>query len=316
MLSGKDGSKISRTLADSIGSQSSPLSISVRGRGNDVFVHWLANCKGHDKERLVYSFPSGESMHDQMRADVCHALFGTQQEATLLALSRFNESAESVIYSSLYWDSFEHANATNTSAMAFNYVNQNPNKESEYKASLKDNDYSVIPKVGDDFHDVFAELEKQLALDPNKVAFAESADAPVEVGNVLKSDRRNKGEETVPNIGYNQPHSVKKYPTELGANQQDNFENPYARQQQYQMPVQQPVYPQQPQYPQYPQYPPAYPQYPQGGYGRRRRKRAVPDYDAHWGIHRIMSTGMYYLLDLSSDRSLSNSHFQEPLLPH
>ena len=59
VLSGKDGSKISRTLTDSIGSQSSPISISLRGRGNDIFIHWLSNCKGHDKEKLFYSFPKG-----------------------------------------------------------------------------------------------------------------------------------------------------------------------------------------------------------------------------------------------------------------
>ena len=133
MLSGKDGSKISRTLTDSIGSQSSPLAINLRGRGNDVFIHWMANCKNHDKEKLLYNFPKGESMHDQMRADICHCLFGTQQEATLLAFQRSNESSEAVLYSSLYWDSFEHANATNTSAMADAYINQNPGKETEYR---------------------------------------------------------------------------------------------------------------------------------------------------------------------------------------
>ena len=61
----------------------------------------MANCKGHDKEKLVYSFPAGESMHDQMRADICHSLFGSQQESTLLALLRHNESSEAVIYRSV-----------------------------------------------------------------------------------------------------------------------------------------------------------------------------------------------------------------------
>ena len=46
-------------------------------------------------------------------------------------------------------------------------------------------------------------------------------------------------------------------------------------------------------YPQgYPQYPvPGYP--PQVGYGRRKKSRVKREttYDAHWGIHRIMSTG-------------------------
>ena len=190
VISGKDGAKISRTLTDSIGSQSSPLSISVRGHGNDIFLHWLSNCKGHDKEKLIYSFPSGESMHDQMRADLCHRLFGAQQEATLVALLRFNETNEAVVYSSLYWDSFEHANATNTSAMAYNYMNQNPNQESKYRDNIKDNEYSILPKLKNDFHDAFAELEKEMAEDPSrKIAFSEAADDPVEIGeqNYLKS---------------------------------------------------------------------------------------------------------------------------------
>ena len=92
----------------------------------------MANCKGHDKEKLVYSFPAGESMHDQMRADICHSLFGTQQESTFLGLLRFNESNEATVYNSLYWDSFEHANATNTSAMAKNFLNDNPSSETEF----------------------------------------------------------------------------------------------------------------------------------------------------------------------------------------
>ena len=54
-------------FTDSIGSQSSPLSISVSGRGNDIFLHWMSNCKGHDKETLKYSFAEGENIHDMVR---------------------------------------------------------------------------------------------------------------------------------------------------------------------------------------------------------------------------------------------------------
>ena len=63
-----DGSKISPTFTDSIGSQSSPLSISVSGRGNDIFLHWMSNCKGHDKETLKYGFAEGENIHDMVRS--------------------------------------------------------------------------------------------------------------------------------------------------------------------------------------------------------------------------------------------------------
>lgn len=261
----------------------------MRGHGNDVFLHWMSNCKGHDKEKLIYSFPAGESMHDQMRADICHALFDAQQEATLLALLRYNETNEVNLYSSLYWDSFEHANATNTSAMAYNYVNRNPHKETEYKS--KEDDYSYIPKLKDNFHDVFAELEKEMAEDPDRIAFAEAADSPVRVENALKG-KPSVVEEVVPQMAYGQPHNIRKYPSHLAANQRDSFENPYARQ----FPSQQG---QQFPYPgQFPQVPQGYPQYPmQPNYGKKRRKRAAadPDFDPHWGIHRIMSTGIFHL---------------------
>ena len=68
MLIFLDGSKISPTFTDSIGSQSSPLSISVSGRGNDIFLHWMSNCKGHDKETLKYGFAEGENIHDMVRS--------------------------------------------------------------------------------------------------------------------------------------------------------------------------------------------------------------------------------------------------------
>ena len=108
------------------------------------------------------------------------------------------------IYSSLYWDSFEHANATNTSAMAFNFVNQNPLKETEFKDRMKDNDYSIVPKLKSNFHDVFAELEKEMAEDPGrKIAFADAADNPVMIGDVVKG-QANPLQEVVPNIIYGQ----------------------------------------------------------------------------------------------------------------
>ena len=53
-------------FTDSIGSQSSPLSLSVSGRGNDIFIHWMSNCKGHDKATLKYGFSEGENIHDMV----------------------------------------------------------------------------------------------------------------------------------------------------------------------------------------------------------------------------------------------------------
>ncbi len=177
--------------------------------------------------------------------------------------------------------------------MAYNFVNKNPGKESQFRDDVKEKSYSYIPKIKDDFHDVFAELEKEMAEDPDRKvqAFAEAAEAPVEVGLNVLNRKSKQPQEIVPQIPYQQPHHIRKYPGHL-AGQQDSFENPYARQQQT---FQVPNYPQmQPQgYPQAYPAPQGYPSYPGTNYGRRRRKkRAVEkDYDAHWGIHRIMSTG-------------------------
>ena len=48
----------------------------------------------------------------------------------------------------------------------------------------------MLPKLGNDFHDVYAELEKILAEDPNRVqAYAEAAENPVQVGNVVQGKK-------------------------------------------------------------------------------------------------------------------------------
>ena len=88
--------------------------------------------------------------------------------------------------------------------MAFNFVNQNPLKETEFKDRMKDNDYSIVPKLKSNFHDVFAELEKEMAEDPGrKIAFADAADNPVMIGDVVKG-QANPLQEVVPNIIYGQ----------------------------------------------------------------------------------------------------------------
>ena len=113
------------------------------------------------------------------------------------------------------------------------------------------------------------------------------------IGNVVKG-QENPLQEVVPNIVYGQDHNIRKLPGHLPPNQRDSFENPYARKL--------PTYPQIPGPVGYPQYPQGYPQYPmQPNYGRRRRKKRkkrdspgkaqANEYDPHWGIHRIMSTG-------------------------
>ena len=61
-----------------------------------------------------------------------------------------------------------------------------------------------MPKLKSNFHDVFAELEKEMAEDPGrKIAFADAADNPVMIGDVVKG-QANPLQEVVPNIIYGQ----------------------------------------------------------------------------------------------------------------
>ena len=69
-----------------------------------------------------------------MRADICGSLFnGAPQQATLTAMQRYNATKEVVIYDSLVWDNFEHANFTDTMKMAEQYARRYPELQNEYE---------------------------------------------------------------------------------------------------------------------------------------------------------------------------------------
>ena len=69
-----------------------------------------------------------------MRADICGSLFnGAPQQATLTAMQRYNVTKEVVIYDSLVWDNFEHANFTDTMKMAEQYARRYPELQNEYE---------------------------------------------------------------------------------------------------------------------------------------------------------------------------------------
>lgn len=62
ILDGRDGTLlISPALQDSVGSQASPIVVSVEGYGNDIFLHWVADCLGHEGKGGEYTFVKGKS---------------------------------------------------------------------------------------------------------------------------------------------------------------------------------------------------------------------------------------------------------------
>ena len=267
---------------DSIGSQSSPLGLSVTGYGNDIFLHWSSNCLNNAKAKLNYTFPDCEwflfwrsfsnnldktfslsdvSLHDRSRSDVCRTLFGTRQTAELLAFQRHNSSFQTLVYSSRANAMLEHGGAVNTTAMAEQYLAQNPNKDAvafRHYDDDEDNDYSVVPYKKEGVDDILAamarELERQEAEGDDlpqyedvevadegdggdgggdvAKAYLEGEVAPVPVQNVVAGGAKSlsEGEKEVPEsyVGYSQPHNVQKSPTELGEGRgTGTFESPY-----------------------------------------------------------------------------------------
>jgi len=43
-------------IHSSVGAQTSPLTISVEGSGHDIFLHWNADCVGHEGQGGKYDF--------------------------------------------------------------------------------------------------------------------------------------------------------------------------------------------------------------------------------------------------------------------
>lgn len=158
VLSGKNGSVISQPLINSLNAQSTPITISVEGYGNDIFLHWSINCLEHTGEKLKYGFRDSTHMYEKSQADLCRSLFGTRQEAKYLAMSsKFQDGIP--IYNSTDWESFEHLDVPNTSALADQFLKDNP----DIKAKLEESDdqYSVLPYKKKDFDNYIKLLQDE-----------------------------------------------------------------------------------------------------------------------------------------------------------
>ena len=66
----------------------SPLSVSMEGWGNDLFVYWIADCLGHEGEGGKFEFVEGTNVHEQSRADTCQLRFNTDSISKLYTMNR------------------------------------------------------------------------------------------------------------------------------------------------------------------------------------------------------------------------------------
>ena len=158
VLSGKNGSEISDPIINSLSMQSTPISISMEGYGNDMFLHWSINCMDHKGQKVKYAFRASAHMYEKSQADLCRSLFGTRQDAKLMVMSKkFQEGIS--IYNSTDWESFEHLDVPNTSAMAAKYMEENPDLKT--KLDQAEDDYSVLPYKKKDFDNYIKLLQEE-----------------------------------------------------------------------------------------------------------------------------------------------------------
>ena len=157
VLSGKDGSEISRPIINSINAKSTPITLSMDGYGNDIFLHWSTNCIDHIGDNLTYAFRLGANMYDKSQADICYALLGSRQNARLLAM-RDKDEEGATVYNSTEWESFEHIGVPNTTVLAENFLKNSPNFEQNM-----DDGYSVLPYKKKGWDEYFKNLEEARA---------------------------------------------------------------------------------------------------------------------------------------------------------
>lgn len=61
----------------------SPLTASMQGLGNDLFIYWVSDCLGHEGEGGNFEFVEGTNVHEQSRADTCKLRYNAKSFSKL-----------------------------------------------------------------------------------------------------------------------------------------------------------------------------------------------------------------------------------------
>ncbi len=61
VLDGRNGQPLLTPYPrDSVGAQTSPITISMSGHGNDLFLYWIADCKDNEGKGGEFTFKTGK----------------------------------------------------------------------------------------------------------------------------------------------------------------------------------------------------------------------------------------------------------------
>ncbi|XP_064651564.1 uncharacterized protein LOC135502545 isoform X2 [Lineus longissimus] len=140
VLDGKTGQPLTDPVKDSVGAQSSPLAISVEGHGNDIFLYWIADCKGHEGQGGEYYFLNGTNVHEQSRSDFCKLRFKSEGYSQYKAINRHMQLPGKDVYNSAERSVVERASWVNTTEEGLQFIQRHPQYLDDYVKSQTDAD--------------------------------------------------------------------------------------------------------------------------------------------------------------------------------
>ncbi|XP_035219132.1 uncharacterized protein LOC118192294 isoform X2 [Stegodyphus dumicola] len=138
ILDGRSGKPLlPKPIQMVVGTQTSPLVISVQGKGNDIFLYWVSDCHGSsNKSDLKFDFVKGTSVHDQSRADFCKLRFKEKLYTRMYAMTSHTDIPGSVIYDSDARKATEYSNPINYSALGLEFLYRHPGYQEDYQLYL------------------------------------------------------------------------------------------------------------------------------------------------------------------------------------
>ncbi|XP_072049659.1 LOW QUALITY PROTEIN: uncharacterized protein [Amphiura filiformis] len=128
ILDGRNGKPLLVSPIKSAGTvQSSPLTISTEGSGNDAFLYFKLYCQGHEEDDTRYKLGSEQRTESVSWMDFCFERFGSKETYTkMYALNQHMQPPGEAIYSSLERKSVEYQYKVNSSLLAKAYLDKHP----------------------------------------------------------------------------------------------------------------------------------------------------------------------------------------------
>ncbi|CAF2707949.1 unnamed protein product [Rotaria sp. Silwood2] len=143
ILDGRTGKPIlDKSIEQSVGVQSSPLTISFKQHGHDMFIYWMGECDKVDsntERKIDYDKNTPSALLSN--ADICKLRYQTTSFTALHGLTQSMKSPGVLIYSSNDYVALERSTTKPSSIDIDNFLQQYPNYLSIYESWQRLDDY-------------------------------------------------------------------------------------------------------------------------------------------------------------------------------